>query len=107
MDYYKSVEKFENSLTEICYIPENVDNCYSPPDDFSGYCKQDFLNLCNGNEDAANCLFYGCDWQFPTTLFDEYIREGLFDYCINCHELYVIKDEDNIKCSVCGCTEQE
>jgi hypothetical protein len=42
------------------------------------YTKQDFLNICAGNEDWAYDLFCCVDWQSPETLFDEWLEDEEF-----------------------------
>ncbi len=59
----------------IIYIPE-----YGYDDDGfvergNAYSKQDFIDVCCGNENIAHELFNQVDWQFPTTLYDEWTRE--------------------------------
>ena len=69
--------------TDIIYIPENgYDGKLGEEYVERGcaYSKQDFLDICNGIDDAAHDLFCAVDWQFPTTLFnegwcDEYFEE--------------------------------
>ena len=43
-----------------------------------GYTKQDFLNICAGNEDIAFDLFQSVDWQSPETLFNEWLDDEEF-----------------------------
>lgn len=52
------------------------------------YTKQDFLNICDGNEVWAYELFQMVDWQSPETLFDEWLNDEEFcaDYYVWCAE---------------------
>ena len=40
-----------------------------------GYTKQDFVDICNGDEAMARELFDHVDWQMPETLWDEWLDE--------------------------------
>lgn len=70
---YKSKKIFsELKDDEVCYIPEyyNINNepvlC-----DCDRYTKSDFLNLCDGNIQKAEFIYYTVDWQHPEVLYDE------------------------------------
>lgn len=73
---YKNYEAFEKG-EEICYIPEyslaNDENVHTEDfADHTTYTKEDFLNLCDGNEELARELFDWCWWQCPETLLNEW-----------------------------------
>lgn len=59
--------------TDIIYIPEYG---YPEPehgfDEYYGHSKNDFIQICGGNEEEAYALFDSVDWQFPETLYDEW-----------------------------------
>lgn len=63
---FKDSEAFENSLDKICYISE-----YGSLEENDFYTKQDFINICNGDEKMAYDLFNMVDWQHPETAFEE------------------------------------
>lgn len=69
---FKDEEAFLNSLDKPCYVPEYGEDIYT---------KQDFLDICGGNEELAKELFYSVNWQHPTTLFDEWVEHDEVDYC--------------------------
>lgn len=69
---FKDEEAFLNSLDKPCYVPEYGEDIYT---------KQDFLDICEGNEELAKELFYSVNWQHPTTLFDEWVTNNEVDYC--------------------------
>lgn len=48
----------------ICYIPELSDSLYT---------RQDFLDMCKGQREFADELFYACDWQHPESLMNDWI----------------------------------
>ena len=66
----------KGNSTDIIYIPEHgypeLDLGF---DEYDGYSKNDFIQICDGNETEANALFYSVDWQFPETLYDEWCRD--------------------------------
>lgn len=79
-EIYKNYDAFYNpdkyAADEVVYIPE-----YGFPQNgkYAGtreecdvFTRKDFLELCDGNEEKALDLFTGCNWQFPTTLLDEW-----------------------------------
>ena len=70
-DYYrqgwifKDEEAFLSHADQVCYVPELSDG---------GYTRQDFMDLCNGQEDFAAECFRAVDWQCPETWVDEQYR---------------------------------
>lgn len=53
---------------KVCYIPELSDSLYT---------RQDFLDMCNGQEDIADRIFEAVDWQHPETYLEEQWAEEL------------------------------
>ncbi len=76
---YKNDEAFENKPEEVCYIPELSDEKYT---------RNDFLELCTGDEELARTLFNYCDWQHPETVIDEWIEEEEWEKCDKCGKIY-------------------
>ena len=58
---FKDEEAFHHYPERVCYVPELSDE---------GYTRQDFLDMCNGQEDVAALLFESVDWQSPETLLN-------------------------------------
>lgn len=63
-DYYrqgwivKDEEAFLHYPKKVCYVPELSNGAYT---------RQDFLAMCNGQEEFARECFYAVDWQCPET----------------------------------------
>ena len=53
---------------KVCYIPELSDSLYT---------RQDFLDMCNGQEDIADRIFEAVDWQHPETYLEEQWAEAV------------------------------
>lgn len=89
---YKDERAFLLKNDVVCYIPELSDATYT---------RQDFLNLCNGQEEFAKQCFYGVNWQHPETWFDEQFRENEWGWCEHCHQIF---DMSGVLCAcpVCG-----
>lgn len=90
---YKDYEAFRTG-EGICYIPEygfeNKDDNFGKLFEFhakqceaagiednsyqaeTGYTRQDFIEMCDGDISLAEDIFQECDWQHPETLLDEY-----------------------------------
>ena len=63
LQYFKSGESWKDILyDDICYIPENNDM-----DKELIFTKQEFIDLCDGDELKAEMLFSMCDWASPNT----------------------------------------
>ena len=43
------------------------------------YTAQDFIDICGGDKDKAETVFYNCDWQHPSSEFDEMEMIGWTD----------------------------
>ena len=67
---FKSNSNFAKYPDRVCYVPENWDF-----DDGPGITGQDIIDLCNGDKQKAQRVFDLCDWQFPSTVLDEMVRE--------------------------------
>ena len=91
---YKNSEAYENK-TDVCYVPELSDTAYT---------GQDFLDMCNGQEEIADTIFAVVDWQSPETCLDEFWREGELAKC-TCGKWYWCCHED--KCPYCGAPKPE
>lgn len=101
-DYYRQgwIFKDEEAYCDkehserVCYIPELSDSLYT---------RQNFLDMCNGQEEFAKELFYACDWQQPETLMDEWIRESEWVICSKCEKLINYGQGSNdTTCPHCG-----
>lgn len=102
-DYYrqgwifKDGEAFLSHADQVCYVPELSDG---------GYTRQDFMELCNGQEDFAVECFRAVDWQCPETWVDEQYREDGWGYCPVCEKIYDMAGEA-CACPVCGWNPEE
>lgn len=88
---YKNEDAFLNHNDVVCYIPELSDATYT---------RQDFLNLCNGQEEFAKECFYACNWQHPETWFDEQFRENEWGWCEHCQLIF---NMEGISCACPKC----
>lgn len=89
---FKDEEAFENRPLDVCYVPENSDETY---------CAQDFIGLCNGQEDFARECFDSVNWQHPETWLDEQYRDNEWGFCPKCEKIYRM-DGEYCVCPVCG-----
>lgn len=76
----------------INYIPELSDSTYS---------RQDFLDLCNNQENLAEECFYAVDWQHPETWIEDQYREDEWGWCPNCNRIVDMEGERK-PCPICG-----
>lgn len=74
--------------------------CYVPELDDAVYTRNDFMALCNGQEEIAEELFYEVDWQSPTTLISDWEIAGEIDTCKKCEKLFMSYNVK--KCPHCG-----
>lgn len=88
---FKDWEAFRERPDDPCYVPELDDTLYS---------RNDFMKMCNGQEEIAEQLFYDVDWQSPSTLLDEWERDGEIDTCGSCEKLFMSYGVK--KCPHCG-----
>lgn len=58
---------------DVIYVPENAESLED------ACTKQKFIDLCNGDERAAEALFSACEWQFPETILDEAMYSDAVD----------------------------
>lgn len=102
-DYYrqgwivKDEDAFLHHPERVCYVPELSDAAYT---------RQDFLALCNGQEDFARECFYAVDWQHPETWADEQYREEEWGWCPRCKMIYDMAGE-RCPCPKCGADSDE
>lgn len=88
---FKDEEAYHQYPERVCYIPELSD---------SKYTRNDFLDLCGGNESMAKELFDGCDWQHPESLMEDWIRNDEWEICDTCGTLFDCSYEK--QCPNCG-----
>lgn len=88
----KNEDAFLHRKDAVCYIPEFTD---------SKYTRQDFLDICNQQEDIATMCFYSVDWQHPETWLDEQYTCDELGWCEHCKLIYK-KEGRDILCPVCG-----
>ncbi len=89
---FKDEEAYYNKdhPDRICYIPELDDDLYS---------RNDFLKICNGQEEIADVIFFQCDWQHPETcLQDQWFEE--LDVCPKCGKWFWCYGK--MECPYCG-----
>ena len=94
---FKDEAAFLFHADQVCYVPELSDE---------GYTRQDFMALCNGQEDFAAECFRAVDWQCPETWVDEQYREDEWGYCPVCEMIYDMAGEV-CACPVCGWSPEE
>ena len=71
---YKNEKRWKDiGMDELAYIPELAEDS---SDEFT---KRKLIEEVNGKEDVAERLFDLLEWQFPSTLIDEWQREGEMD----------------------------
>ncbi len=88
---FKDYHAFHNEPKRPCYVPELDDVIYT---------REDFIILCDGQEDIAEMIFNAVDWQHPGTYLDEQYRDGELYVCKNCGKIFESYDAD--KCPRCG-----
>ena len=94
---FKDEEAFLHCPDKVCYVPELFDE---------GYTRQDFLDMCYGQEEMADMLFEMVDWQSPETLQNELFDMQEIDFCPVCKKLYFMAGEQR-PCPVCGTNPEE
>lgn len=91
---YKNPNAYENDKSAVCYVPELSDSTYT---------GQDFLDICNGQQDFADELFGGVDWQHPETLMEDWFVNNEWKICEGCGKLVDYGEGCNDKkCPFCG-----
>ena len=94
---FKDEEAFRLHPEQVCYVPELSDE---------GYTRQDFLAMCNGQEELAEFLFEMVDWQSPETLKSELLATYEIDFCPVCKKYYFMQGEQ-IPCPICEANPEE
>lgn len=94
---FKDEEAFRLHPKQVCYVPELSDE---------GYTRQDFLAMCNGQEELAEFLFEMVDWQSPETLKSELLATYEIDFCPVCKKYYFLQGEQ-IPCPICEANPEE
>ena len=89
---FKDEEAFRLYPERVCYVPELSDE---------GYTRQDFLAMCNRQEEVATLLFESVDWQSPETLLNELYDTYELEFCPICQKNYFMAGEQ-IPCPICG-----
>ena len=90
---FKDEEAFKNEPDSPCYVPELSDSVYT---------GSNFLKICNGQQEFAEELFDGVDWQHPETLKEEWIAAGEWANCEKCGKLINTGEDDADICPFCG-----
>lgn len=93
----KDEEAFLHYPEKVCYVPELSDSTYT---------RNDFLDMCNGQEEFAAMLFEMVDWQSPETLKNELFDMREIEFCPVCKKLYFMAGEEK-PCPVCGTNPEE
>lgn len=94
---FKDEEAFLLHLDQVCYVPELFDDAYT---------RQNFLDMCNGQEEIACECFYALDWQSPETWLNEQFDTYEMDFCPICQKIYCMMGEQ-IPCPECGTNPEE
>lgn len=70
-----------NKPDDIIYIPEYAYEKYEEEElmEIDAYSYNDFMKMCDGNEEEARYLFDYVDWQYPSTALHEIETTGGFD----------------------------
>lgn len=89
---FKDEETFLRHPERVCYVPELSDNAYT---------RQDFLAMCNGQENLAEECFYAVDWQHPETWVEEQFTMDEWRHCPQCDRIYQMEGEPR-PCPACG-----
>lgn len=97
-EYYRQGYIFKDEEAFLCY-PERV--CYVPELSDVAYTRQDFLDMCNGQEAFAAECFYSVDWQHPETWVEEQYLNDEWGWCADCRKIYDMEGEAR-PCPDCG-----
>ena len=79
---YKNEDAFLNRPNEVCYVPEYAVEDYENgqvPQTGDCYTHNSLLELCKGDEEVCQNLFYSLEWTYPETLLEEWDLNGYFD----------------------------
>lgn len=93
---FKDWGAFYHEPQKPCYVPELSEKVYT---------RADFLSLCKGQEDIAEMVFEGVDWQCPEVYLDEQYRDGELDTCGFCGNIFKSHEAD--RCPYCGASRRE
>lgn len=94
---FKDEDAFLHHPDQVCYVPELSDAAFT---------RQDFLDMCNGQEQFATECFYAVDWQHPETWVDEQYQHDEWGWCSQCEKIYDMAG-DSCPCPICGCEPDE
>lgn len=96
---FKDEDAYRNRKDEPCYVPELSDSVYT---------GNDFLEMCNGQQEFADELFEGVDWQHPESLMQDWFVNNEWLICEGCGKLVDYGDGCNDKkCPNCGRSVEE
>lgn len=91
---FKDEDAYKNRKYDPCYVPELSDNVYT---------AFDFLSMCHGQQEFADELFEGVDWQHPESQMEDWIANNEWVICEGCNRLVDYGDGCNDKkCPYCG-----
>lgn len=91
---FKDEDAYRNHKDQPCYAPETSDAVYT---------GNDFLEMCNCQEEFADELFEEVDWQHPETLMEDWFVNNEWVRCEKCGRLINYGDGcNNKKCPSCG-----
>lgn len=93
---FKDEYAFYHEAKVPCYVPELSDTVYT---------REDFLRICNDQDDIAEVVFGAVDWQHPETYLDEQYAEGEMATCKACGKIFLSYDVKN--CPHCGAEVKE
>ncbi len=90
---FKDEDAYHNHKDKPCYIPELSIHVYT---------GNDFLELCKGQQEFADELFEGVDWQHPESLMEDWMRSNEWVLC-ECGNIVNYGDGCNdTRCPKCG-----
>lgn len=89
---FKDEDAYEQSLGKVCYIPELSDTKYT---------HQDFLDMCNGQEEIARFIFNTVDWQSPETEVEESFASDEIKVCEECGKWHLSYGDGDYECPHC------
>ena len=88
---FKDEHAFYHDTNSPCYVSELSDTVYT---------REDFLRMCNEQDDIAEVVFGAVDWQHPETYLDEQFREEEMTICDSCGKIFLSYCVE--KCPYCG-----
>jgi hypothetical protein len=93
---FKDEHAFYHEAKTPCYVPELSDTVYT---------REDFLQMCNEQDDIAEVVFGAVDWQHPETYLDEQYAQGEMATCKVCGKIFLSYEVKN--CPNCGAEVKE